>query len=154
MPQTEFFIILDHFLPFYPHNNPKKSKFEKIKKALGDIIILHMCIINDNHMMHGSSDTEHDRQNFLFWTIFCTFIPVTNWKTKILKNENTTWRYYHFIQVYHKWNSYDVWFLRYGVCDRQKTVLGTFTPLTTWQIKVLNKFKKHLEILSFYICVP
>ena len=31
-----------------------------------------------------------------------------NWKNK-------TWRYYHFTYVYHKWQSYDVWLLRYGV---------------------------------------
>ena len=39
--------------------------------------ILHMCTINDSHMMYGSWDMEHDRHNFLsFWTIFCLFIPV------------------------------------------------------------------------------
>ena len=27
-----FFIILDHFLHFYPPNNPKKQNFEKMKK--------------------------------------------------------------------------------------------------------------------------
>ena len=29
-----------------------------------------------------------------------------------------------------------------------------FTPLTAWKIKILKKWKKHLEIASFYICVP
>ena len=83
---TEFFVILDHFLPFYPPNNPKNQNFEKMKKTPGDIIILHMCTINDNHMMYGSWDMERDRQNFLsFWTIFCTFIPLTTQKIKILK---------------------------------------------------------------------
>ena len=33
---------------------PKKLKFEKMKKAPGDIINLPMCTINDNHMMYGS----------------------------------------------------------------------------------------------------
>ena len=49
--RTEFFVILDWFLHFYPLNNPKNQNFEKLKKAPGDIIILHMCTINDNHMM-------------------------------------------------------------------------------------------------------
>ena len=85
--QTEFFVILDHFLPFYPPNNPKNQNFEKLKKTPGDIIILHMCTINDNHMMYGSWDMEHDGQNFLsFWTVFCPFTPLTTWKIKILKN--------------------------------------------------------------------
>ena len=30
-----------------------------------------------NHMMYGSWDMEHDRENFLsFWTIFCPFAPL------------------------------------------------------------------------------
>ena len=50
----QHFVILDHFLPFYPPNNPKNQNFEKLKKTPGDIIFLHMCTINDNHMMYGS----------------------------------------------------------------------------------------------------
>ena len=29
----------------------------------GGIAILHLCITNDNHMMYGSLDMEHERQN-------------------------------------------------------------------------------------------
>ena len=37
----------------------------------GDIIILYMCTINDNHMMYGSWDMERNGHNFLsFWTLF------------------------------------------------------------------------------------
>ena len=48
--------IFRHFgpffiLPFYPPNDPKNQNFEKIKKTPGDIITLHMYIINDNYMM-------------------------------------------------------------------------------------------------------
>ena len=49
-----FFVILDHFLLFYPPNNPKNQNFEKMKKPPGDIIILHRRNINDNHIMYGS----------------------------------------------------------------------------------------------------
>ena len=37
-----------------------------MKKTPGDIIILHMRTINDNHMMYGSWDTECDRCNCYF----------------------------------------------------------------------------------------
>ena len=37
--QTEFFVILDYFLHFYPPNNPKNQNFEKLKKTPGDITI-------------------------------------------------------------------------------------------------------------------
>ena len=86
MQQTEFIIILDHFLPFYSPNNPKNQNFEKMKQNSRDIIILHKCTIYDNHMMHGSWDMKCDRHNFLsFWTIFCHFNSLTTQKIKILK---------------------------------------------------------------------
>ena len=50
----QFFLILHLFLPFYPPNNPENQNFEKMKKSSGYVIILHMCTINDNHMMYGS----------------------------------------------------------------------------------------------------
>ena len=64
--QTEFLVLLDHFLPFYPV-----------------IIILNMCNINHNHMIHSSWDMKRDRQNFLsFWTVFLPFHPPDNPKNQ------------------------------------------------------------------------
>ena len=51
--QTEAFVILGNFLPFQPADKPDNQSF-KIEKTLGDITILHICTINDNHMMQGS----------------------------------------------------------------------------------------------------
>ena len=48
----QFFVILGYFCPL-PPKNPKNQNFEKIKKTDGDIIILHLCTTNDDHMMHG-----------------------------------------------------------------------------------------------------
>ena len=31
--QTEIFVILGYFLPFYPTNNPQNQNFEKVNKA-------------------------------------------------------------------------------------------------------------------------
>ena len=84
--QTEFFVILDHFLPFYPPMDPENQNFEKMKKPPEDIIILQRCNINGNHVMYGSWDTKCDRQIFLsFWNIFCPITPLTTQKIKILK---------------------------------------------------------------------
>ena len=95
------------------HKQPRKSKFWKNEKIPGYIIILHICIINDNHMM---IDMARDRQNFLsFWTVFSPFTPYGPRKSKLWRNETNSWRYYHFANVYHKWQSYDIWFLRYAV---------------------------------------
>ena len=35
------------------------------------------------HMMNGSSDIEHDKYFWLFWTNFCPFTSLTTWKIKI-----------------------------------------------------------------------
>ena len=51
---SEIWSAMDHCLPFYSPNNPKNENFEKLKKVPGDIIILQMFTINDNHMMYGS----------------------------------------------------------------------------------------------------
>ena len=50
----DIFVILNYFLPFYPTNNPHNQNFEKMRKVCGDIIILYMYTINENHMMYGS----------------------------------------------------------------------------------------------------
>ena len=47
-----------HFRPLFallpPPNNLKNENFQKMKKTPTDITILHMCTINDNHIMYGS----------------------------------------------------------------------------------------------------
>ena len=172
-------------------------------------MLLHMCTINEDHMMYDSWDI---RQSFLsFWAIFCPLTLLTVRKIKILKKmkkkNNNNWRYYHFTYVFHKWKSYDVWFLRYGAGQTEFfltddlffvylppnnpenqnfekwkkrvaisftqvyhkwqsydawflryvsfwVIFCSFTPLTTQKIKILKKWKKELEIPSFYTGVP
>ena len=101
-----------------PSSNPKNYYFEKNKKTPGDIIILHRCTINDNHMMYGSWDMKRDGQNFLsFWTVFCTFTHPNNPQNQNKKKwKRKAWRYHNFTQVYQKsWSYYAILFLRYGV---------------------------------------
>ena len=85
MQQTEFFVSLGHFLPFYFPNNLENQNFE-VKRVSGDVIILHKWTIDDNHMMYGSWDMKCNKQNVLSsWAIFCLFISITTRKIKILK---------------------------------------------------------------------
>ena len=69
--ETECFVILDHFLPIHHPDNLEYQNFEKLKKRPGDIIILHMCTINDNDTVYGSWD------RWYIWSatdiIFCHF---------------------------------------------------------------------------------
>ena len=98
------------FCPFTPLTSQKITIFLKMTTP-GDIIILHKCTINDNHMIYGFRDMKCNSQNILwFWAIFCHFTPLTTQKIKILKKK-ITWRYHHFTQVYQKSWSYTIMFL-------------------------------------------
>ena len=83
-----------HFRPLFailPHYWPRKLKFGKnVKKTPGDIILLHMCTINQDHMMYGSYDMKFNRQNFfVFLGNFLSFYSLTSWKMKIPKRKKT-----------------------------------------------------------------
>ena len=85
MQRTESFAFLERFLLFHSPN-PENKNFEKIKITPGDVIILHMCTINNNHKMCGSCDIEGNKHNSLsFWTIFYPFTPLLIQKINILK---------------------------------------------------------------------
>ena len=153
--QTQIFV----FLPFYPPNNPKNENFEKLEKTSEDIIILHVCTINHNHIMHGSWDMKHDRQNFLsFWTVLCPFPLQT-----IKKNQNFEKMkkvpgeiiILHMSTINDSHMMYGSWDIEHGRQDHW-IILDHFlpyNPLTTQKIKILKKWKKPWEIL-FYKCVP
>ena len=127
----QFFVILDHFLHFYALNNTKNQNFEKLKKTPGDIIILHKCIKNHDHVLYFSWDMVHDRCNyFSFWAIFCPFSPKKQNFTKMKKNP---WRYYHFIYVYQKLWSDDVQFPRYGAQQTDRWIDRQMDRQKKWQ---------------------
>ena len=102
------------FCPF-----TEKSQFWK-KKNPGDIISLHLCTTNGNHMMYGSLDIRCNGQSFL-WTISCPFDSLKNLENQNfdkMKKKRNSWRYYH---LYHKCINenhmmYGSWYME---CDRQ-----------------------------------
>ena len=79
--RTDFFVILDHLYPFTTQS--KMSRFSKIKKKTGNIVVLHMCTINDNHMIHVFWDMDRDGQIFFY---FGQFSPL--FSSKNLKNQS------------------------------------------------------------------
>ena len=110
-------------------------------------------ILHVYHMKYGSLNADWDRQNFLsFWAIFCPSAPLWTQKIKILKQwKKNTCSYYH---EYHEWQSYGVWFLRYGARRTFWTIsFGTVfsllppPPLTTWKIKILKNEKTPGDIM-------
>ena len=146
-------VIIFHFGLFFAlldPNNLKTQNFEKLKAKPGDIIILHMCTINDNHMMYGSWDMKCDRQNFLsFWTISCLFTPITTKKIKILENwQKTSWD----IIILHKCTKNHDYMLIvpeiWHITDVLYFILGYFCPFTSptaRKIKIFLKNEKSQE---------
>ena len=144
------------FLPFDPPNNAKSQNFEKIKKSL-KILSFYICVPQMTIMVYGSWYIKHDRQNFLsFWAIFCPF-PPNNPENQNLEKRKKLLEI-SFTQVYHKWQSYYIWFLRYQLQQRfflsSWTTFCPFTPLTVQKMEIYIKKWKHLEISSFYTSVP
>ena len=130
--QTEFFVILNCFLVFYllPYG-PRKSKFWKNKKKI--IWRYHFTKVYHKwssydiwFLRYGVQQTEF----FVILDCFLPFYPLTTWKIKILKKWKKAWRYYHLTQVCHKWQSNDLWFLRYQVRRTEFfVILNHFLPL-------------------------
>ena len=88
--RQNFFVILDRVLPFYPLTTRKIKILKNWKKAAGDIIILHKCPKNYDHMLYCSWDVARNGCYcyFSFWGIFCPFTSLTAWKINVfLKNE-------------------------------------------------------------------
>ena len=120
------FVILDCFLPFYPFNL-KNQNFEKMKKKPGGIIILHISNTNENNMVYGSWDIEHNGQNFLsFWIILCTFIPLTfQTPGDIIILHKCTKNHHHMLYC-----SLDMAHNRFNCYFSFWAIFYTFTPLT------------------------
>ena len=109
-----FFVILGHFLCFDPPNNPKnqKSKFwKKLLETSSFYIFVPQITIIWCMVPEISSATE---KIFCDFGLFLPFYPTNNQKNQNFeKMKKNAWRYHHFTLVYHKWQSYEVWFLRY-----------------------------------------
>ena len=90
---------------------------------------------------------------FPFWAIFC---PFTAQKIKILKK----WKIHLQISSLYTINDNHMMYGSWGTkCNKQNflsfwAIFCPFAPLTTQKIKFLKKWKKHLEISSFYTSVP
>ena len=122
MRQTEFFNVFASCCPFTtltPHPSPlmiteKQSLEQKWKKCLEILFFYtYMYAINEHHDIWFLKCKVWLTQIFV---ILCNFLPFQSHNSSENQNsktEKSTWRYYHFTHLPHKWQPYDVWFLRY-----------------------------------------
>ena len=87
--------------------------------------------------MYGSWDIRHDGQSFLlFWAIFLPVDPPNNTKNQNFENEKNPRDIIILILVYRKWQSYNVWFLKYWAWQTK------FHPTNKPENKILKNWRK------------
>ena len=92
----------------------------------------------------------------IYWWTFQNKKKSEFWKNEKKKKKNCC-RYHHFTHRYQKPQSLEVQFLRSGVRPNFLSFCAIscpFTPLSTRKIKILKKWKNHLEMSSFYTSAP
>ena len=80
--------------------------------------------------------------NWQFWVIFHPFPTEKPSKSEFWNYEKNCWRYCYFMHVYQKTQSYDVWFLRYGLRHRFFVILHLFLSPKNSQNQNFKKMKK------------
>ena len=113
-----FWTIFCPFTPPLTPYNPENQNFEKIKKTPGDIIILHKCNINDNHIWYMVPEIwskVHQMKFLSSLATFCHFTALTAWKIRISKKMKTKSLEKSSVKQLHpkSW-SYAILFLTYG----------------------------------------
>ena len=92
---------------------------------------------------------------------FCSPMDPENQNFETVKKN--AWRYYHFTKMYHEWQSYDVWFLRYGARRTFWTVFFPPNPPSpnhqnqnfekwknTWRYHVTQMHQKSWSYATFF----
>ena len=137
---------------FYPPDNLENQNFEKMKKASGDVITLHMCTKNHNHMMYASWDMECNRQ-FLHFGPFL-LLP-HDWPQKFKSGKNVIKTPGDIIILQMCTKNEDHMYGSWDIKARQAelsfwAIFCPLTLLTISKIKILTKWNKRLEILPLY----
>ena len=126
------------FCPLPPTPSPpaipktkKNQNSEKMNKNAEDIII-YTCVPKTAIIWGMILDIQNEKDRiFCHFGLFFALLPppLTNHKIKILKNEKSICRSYHFTRVYQKLRSY-LWFLRYKA--RQTVFLSFWVIFCLW----------------------
>ena len=130
-------------------SQPKQSKFwnnNNNKKNTWRYYHLHLCNTNDDHDVWFLRYEARQTGFFVILGYFLPFYPPNNPENqtfeKMKKNPGDI-----ILHKYHKWQSYDKWFLGYQLQQTDLfwsswAIFCTFTPLTAQKMKISQKWKK------------
>ena len=153
--QIEIFVILGHFLPFQHPGNLENQIFKIEKNTWRYYHLTHLHHTWKSYdvcfLRYGAWQTE-------FFVILDSFLcpftapppprpySLTTQKIKVLKKWKNFLEILSFYTDVHKWQSYDVWFLRYRACWTEFFVILypflPFYPPNNLKNKNFEKLKK------------
>ena len=115
--RNKVFCQFGPFLLFEPPNNHKNQNFQKSEKQHLEILAFHTSVSQKAIIWSMVPEILSARDRFFchFGLCFVLLPYYQPEKSNFWQNENNAWIYHHFTLEYHKWQSYYVWFLRYGV---------------------------------------
>ena len=95
---------------------PNIKILKKMKKMPGDIILFCIHVYQKWWSFDVWFPKYKVRQMEILVILghYLPFQPLDNLENQNFIIKKNTWRYYHLIHFHHKWQSYDVWFLKYG----------------------------------------
>ena len=146
--------FLSFWTAIYLLKTRKIKILKKWKESSGDVIILHMCSKNHDHIMYASWDIECKRQYFVIWVIFCSLPHYWPENLKLWENGKIPGRII-ILNLCITIDDHMIYGSRDTEHDRQN-FLSSWTViylLTTRKIKILKKWKNFLAKLSFYTCL-
>ena len=145
------------FCSFGPLLNPRIKIWKKCEKTPGYIILLHMCTINQDHMMHGSWDTKCNRHNLIvILGNFLPFYPPKSPKNENIKNEKNL-EISSFYPSVPKimiicYTFPEIWPNRCNCYFLFWAIFSHFTPITAHKIKISKKWKMSGDIIILHMC--
>ena len=157
---TDKFLSFWTFCPLNPLTAPGKSKVwineKNAWKKTIYICSFYTCVPQMKNIRCMVSEIWSVTGRSLFRTIFCPFTSWTSCKINIFQKR----RRHLEISSFYTWITQMtiIWCIVLEIWSAQWTehfvILDPFTPLNVWKIKILKTWRKCLEILPFYTCVP
>ena len=134
---------MGHFLSFNPLT-VQKSKLKKKVKKPPEISWVYISASKINIISCAVPKIWHVTDVIVIFFILGYLLPFQHppppplsLTTRKIKMKKWTWRYYHFTHVYHKWQSYDVWFLKYGAWQTEESCTLSMRPHTNSKKKCI-----------------
>ena len=110
-------------------------------------------------MIYSSWDIKCERLKLVIMDHFCPFTLHKTPKNQNFENMKKMLEISSFYKsvpetTIMRYSSWDMELHRQDSFLSFRAIFCPFTPLTTWKIKTLRKWKKHLDMSSFYTYVP